>query len=135
MALDPGIPIAEGLEPEDSPFVALRPGDRPDEILLRVPADQLSALRGWAGLFGRGTADEIRIAIQIHLMEHALAHLADPAERDRLTQDEVDLDKDSEQIRMRLEDRRRDAFSRPSTAGLVKRESSPEGEADSVTTA
>lgn len=98
--------------------------------MVRLPVGEVSALRGWAGLFGRGLADEVRIAVQLHLMQHAARHLDEA--REALGADGVDPDEAASRIRARLEERERTAYTRPSTAGLVAREALDEPNLDEL---
>jgi hypothetical protein len=44
--------------------------------LYRGPADELDALRQWAKLYGRSLAEELRLAVRVHLRNHALGWVA-----------------------------------------------------------
>lgn len=77
-------------------------------------------LRGWAGLFGRSAADEVRLAIDIHLLNLAVGALTDESERNRYLEEGMDVTSAEAQLRERLEVRHKDAYARPSTRSLIE---------------
>src|SRR5437870_1540229 len=80
---------------------------------IRVPEHELDALKGWAAERGRSMAEEVRLALRLHLAELALGHLADPAGREEWAAEGLDPDVDEREFGRRRDELRAIAYTPP----------------------
>jgi hypothetical protein len=77
---------------------------------LRLPVEELDALKGWAAARGRTLTDELRFAVRLYLRELAPTHLDTPEGEENVKEQGLDIAEERRWLKESLKDVRKEAF-------------------------
>ncbi len=77
---------------------------------VRLPVEEVEAIKGWANIYGRDFSKEVRLAVRLHLRELMLAHLAHEEGREDVRAQGFDPEAEAEMMTASLEQLRAEAY-------------------------